>query len=62
LERKIGLLAIGSISEIQSESERVRERLDMRLAAISLAVLVALASVLAVVGPMGIEFLRNTAT
>jgi hypothetical protein len=62
LERKIGLLAIGSISEIKSEPEQALESHDMRLAAISLAVLVALASLLALVAPMGIELLRNLAT
>lgn len=62
LERKMRLQAIGSVSEIKNEPERAQELLDMRLASISLAVLVALGSLLALVGPMSITFLRNLST
>ena len=62
LEKRIGLPAIGSISEIRTEPERAQQRLEMRLAAISLAVLVALGSFLAVAGPLGVKLLRNLVT
>jgi polysaccharide chain length determinant protein (PEP-CTERM system associated) len=62
LERTIGLPVIGSVSAIKTEQVRKRERGDARRVAFALLVLVALAGVLAAVGPIGLRLLHNLVT
>lgn len=62
LERKIGLPVIGFVSAVKTDSQRVQERSSSRRAAFSGIALVALAVVLATLGPLGMQLLRNLIT
>lgn len=62
LERRIGLPVIGSISAVRTELELTHERNSVRSAVFAGIALVALAGVLATVGSLGLQLLRNLIT
>jgi polysaccharide chain length determinant protein (PEP-CTERM system associated) len=62
LERRIGLPVIGSVSAFRTDLEREQDRSSTRRAVFAGIALVALAGVLATVGPLGMQLLRNLIT
>jgi len=62
LARKMGLPVIGSVSSILTEQERLRRQGSGRRAVFAATALVALAGILAAVGPLGMKLLRDVIT